>query len=67
MCCKVPLRSRMTNDDQSPACSFKVTVGRWALKRLDDKASACGINFFNVLVHWAISVPEARWKSGAVH
>jgi hypothetical protein len=42
-------------------------VGRWALKRLDDKASACGINFFNVLVHWAISVPEARWKSGAVH
>lgn len=29
-------------------------------------ASACGINFFNVLVHWAISVPEARWKSGAV-
>lgn len=29
-------------------------------------ASACGINFFNVVVHWVISVPEARWKSGAV-
>jgi len=28
-------------------------------------ASACVINVFNVIVHWAIAVPEARWKSGA--
>ncbi|CAJ1338816.1 unnamed protein product [Effrenium voratum] len=27
-------------------------------------ASASGVNFFNIVIHWLVPVPEARWKAG---